>query len=223
MIEAAIFDMDGIIFDTERLACDVWRSVAGEAGFEMHDRLFLSCVGLNNRDTKSFVMREMGNGFPYDEIHETARERIRQEMDRHGPPEKTGIRTLLSFFKDHSIPIALATSTSEASARWMLNRAGLSPYFSALAFGCEVSKGKPAPDIFLLARDRLSKTRIIDPSKIVVFEDSPAGLTAAGDAGMYCVFVPDLVEPPQNVLSRVWRRISRIDEAAKVEFYAGIS
>lgn len=222
MIEAAIFDMDGIIFDTERLACDVWRSAAGEASFEMDDRLFFACVGLNNRDTKTLVMAEMGPDFPYDDIHEKARERIRNEMDLNGPPEKPGIRTLLSFFAEQKVPLALATSTSEGSARWMLDRAGLTLYFSAFAFGCEVSQGKPAPDIFLLARDRLSIDGPVDARRTVVFEDSPAGLTAACDAKMNAVFVKDMVEPDKMVLSRIWKRVDRIDEAANSRFYAEI-
>ncbi len=222
MIDAAIFDMDGIIFDTERLACDVWRSVSGEAGFEMEYRLFFSCVGLNNRDTKTLVLTEMGSDFPYDEIHERARERIKAEMDRSGPPEKPGIRTLMRFLADRGIPIALATSTSEMSARWMLERAGIADFFSAFAFGSEVKKGKPAPDIFLLARDRITGSSPLLSERIAVFEDSPAGLIAACDAGMRAVFVPDMVEPPDEVLSRVWKRIARIDEAANSDFYAEI-
>lgn len=226
MIDAAIFDMDGIIFDTERLYIDAWRSSALEAGFEMKDRFFLSCVGRNDRDTRSLTLSEFGESFPYDAIHEKTRTKIFSRMEREGPPEKRGIRTLLEYFRDRKVPIALATSTSEQSARWMIERSGLTGYFTAFAFGTDVERGKPAPDIFVLAQERIAASSgshgRLHVSRICVFEDSEAGLRAAQAAGMRSVFVPDLVEPDTRVLERVWKRISRLDEAAWDGFYSGL-
>ncbi len=226
MIDAAIFDMDGIIFDTERLYIDAWRSSALEAGFEMRDRFFLSCVGRNDRDTRALTLAEFGDLFPYDAINEGTRQRIFSIMEREGPPEKPGVRRLLDFFKDRKVPVALATSTSEKSARWMMDRSGLSEYFTAFAFGTDVERGKPAPDIFVLAQDRLADSPVCGSpprtSHICVFEDSEAGLKAAQAAGMRSVFVPDLVEPDKGVLERVWKRITRLDEAACESFFYGL-
>ena len=219
MLNAAIFDMDGLLFDTERLCCEAWRSVSFTAGYKMEDALFFACVGRNNRDTRTIVMESCGPDFPYDDFNRKAREWMTERMKANGPPEKPGIRPLFEFLKAHSIPIALATSTSEKSARWMIERSGLTPYFSAWAFGSEVERGKPEPDIFRLA---LSRMGVLDPSKCVVFEDSPAGLTAAMAAGMKAVFVPDMIVPDEEILGRIWKRINVLDEAAFESFYSDI-
>lgn len=220
MIDAAIFDMDGLLFDTERLCCEAWRAVSSAAGYEMKDSLFISCVGRNERDTREIVLGAIGESFPYDEFKEQAGTWMMERMASDGPPEKPGIRELLRFLREQGVPIALATSTSERHARWMIERAQLSPYFDAYAFGCEVERGKPAPDIFLLAMKRLSRS---SPDRIAVFEDSEAGLRAASSAGMRPVFVPDMVLPSDETLRLVWKHITGLDEAANSAFYESIS
>ncbi len=219
MMHAAIFDMDGLLFDTERLCCDAWRAVSAESGWALEDSLFISCVGRNNRDTREIVMKALGDGFPYEEFDLKARAWMKARMAEAGPPVKPGVRELLGFLSGRKIPIALATSTSEASARWMIERAGLTAFFGAFAFGSEVRNGKPSPDIFLLAMNRLGVTAA---ASCVVFEDSPAGIKAAHSAGMKPVFVPDMVQPGSDVLSLVWKRIGRLDEAASGDFYRGL-
>jgi len=219
MLQAAIFDMDGLLFDTERLCCEAWRSVSFEAGYKMDDALFFACVGRNNRDTRTIVLESCGPDFPYDDFSDKARAWMTERMKVNGPPEKSGIRILFDFLSALSIPIALATSTSEKSARWMIERAGLTSYFSGWAFGSEVERGKPEPDIFQLALLRLG---VADPSKCVVFEDSPAGLTAALTAGMKAVFVPDMIVPDNEILGKIWKRIDSLDEAAFESFYSDI-
>lgn len=216
MVHAAIFDMDGLLFDTERLCREAWQSVAREDGYEMDDSLFLSCVGRNNRDTRDFVMKALGDAFPYERFNVRAREWMRVRMEESGPPEKPGARRILEYFAGSGIPAALATSTSEKSARWMIERAGLTGFFSAWAFGSEIERGKPEPDIFLLANKRLGS---FDPARCAVFEDSPAGLRAGTAAGMRTVFVPDLIAPSIELSPFVWKRIASLDEAALPSFY----
>jgi HAD superfamily hydrolase (TIGR01509 family) len=220
MIRAAIFDMDGLLFDTERLCCDAWRAVASAAGYAMEDELFFRCVGRNNRDTKGIVLDALGPEFPYDDFNRDAKAWMQARMAENGPPEKPGIRRLFDFLKSSNMPIALATSTSEKSARWMIERAGLSSYFTAFAFGSEVERGKPEPDIFLLARDRIgAATEVRRSDECAVFEDSPAGLRAAAAAGMKPVFVKDMVTPPAEVLALVWKEIRSLDQAASEAFF----
>lgn len=216
MLNAVIFDMDGLLFDTERLCCDAWRSVSTEAGYRMEDKLFISCVGRNNRDTREIVMQALGSEFPYEEFRIKAGALMMARMKENGPPEKPGIRALLDFLKSNDIPVALATSSSETSARWMIERAGLTPYFDAFAFGSEVEHGKPEPDIFLLARDRIGD---VPAQSCAVFEDSPAGLKAASSAGMRPIFIRDMVDPDPEVLALVWKRIGTLADAASSSFF----
>lgn len=211
--------MDGLLFDTEALCAKSWRIVSEQSGYVVSDELFYSCVGRNNRDTRELVLASCGTQFPYEDFNQKTRKWMNDWMSANGPPEKPGIRILFDFLKSCSIPIALATSSSEHSARWMIERAGLTSYFDAFAFGSEVSMGKPAPDIFLLAKERLGN---YEAEKCVVFEDSPAGLRAAASAGMKPVFIKDLIEPQSEVLSLVWKRIPSLENAACTAFYSDI-
>lgn len=217
MVHAAIFDMDGLLFDTERLCRDAWQTVAREDGYEMDDSLFIACVGSNSRDTRAYVLGALGADFPYERFSARAREWMRSRMERSGPPEKPGARRILEYFRASGVPVALATSTSEASARWMVERAGLAGFFDAWAFGSEVERGKPEPDIFLLAQSRLG---VPEAGRCVVFEDSPAGLKAASRAGMRTVFVPDLIAPNEELKPFVWKRVASLADAASPTFYA---
>lgn len=216
MIEAAIFDMDGLLFDTERLCCEAWRSVSRMEGWEMDDATFIACVGRNKKDTERIVREACGPDFPFERFDALAREWMMDRMKADGPPEKKGIRELFAYLASRNVPIALATSTSERSARQMIEWAGLTHWFSAWAFGSEVEKGKPEPDIFLLVKERLS---VKDASRCVVFEDSVAGLTAALAAGMKAVFVRDMIDPEQALLDRVWKNPRSLDEAASDSFF----
>jgi beta-phosphoglucomutase-like phosphatase (HAD superfamily) len=145
MLHAAIFDMDGLLFDTERLCCEAWTTISKDSGYRMDEALFFSCVGRNTHDTREIVMNACGSDFPFEEFNEKARIWMHDRMDRVGPPEKPGIRKLFDYLSFRKIPIALATSTSEKTARWMIERAGLTAYFSGWAFGSEVLHGKPEP------------------------------------------------------------------------------
>lgn len=219
MIHAAIFDMDGLLFDTERLCRDAWQAVARENGYVMDDSLFLACVGRNSSDTRSRVLETLGQDFPYERFAVLANGWMRARMEESGPPQKTGARRILEHFQGIGVPVALATSTGEKSARWMIERAGFTRFFSAFAFGSEVDRGKPSPDIFLLAKSRLGE---LSADRCVVFEDSPPGLKAAHSAGMLPVFVPDLVPAEPELQALAWKTILSLDEAASPSFYREI-
>lgn len=217
MVSAAIFDMDGLLFDTERLCAEAWRSVAAERGMRIPEELFLSCVGRNARDMRAIVSRACGDDFPFDDFTDRTRAWMSDRMLASGPPEKPGIRVLFDYFSAKNVPIALATSTREQTARTMIEQARLTHYFSAFAFGNQVEHGKPFPDIFLLAMRRLG---VETPSSCVVFEDSPAGLRAAHAAGMKPIFIRDTIDPDDETLSLVWKRANDLSQAAADSFYA---
>ncbi len=208
--------MDGLLFDTEALYLNSVRSVSASLGFTVSDELVHSTIGRNYTDSRILMKSALGPDFPYDELMAASKVWMKEQMAENGPPEKSGIRILFDFLQTKNIPIALATSTSEKTARHMIERAGLTRYFSAFAFGSEVKEGKPAPEIFLLARDRLGG---FPSGDCAVFEDSPAGLKAAHAAGMKSVFVKDLIEPEQAVLNQVWKRIDSLETAASDSFF----
>ena len=138
---AVIFDMDGVLFDTERLCASVWSECSRVAGYAISDEVFRMCVGRNDADTRELLRETLGSEFPYDTFKERVRLEMKSVMEANGPPPKKGAAALLQYLSDNQIPAALATSTSEETARWMIDKAGFSRFFSAYAFGSEVSKG----------------------------------------------------------------------------------
>ena len=212
MFKAVLFDMDGLLFDTERLYFDQWKKASEKAVLAFSDDLFFRCVGKNTDDTKKLLLDVLGKDFPFEQFYEETSNGAIDEIKSHGPPLKKGAKNILSFLKDKKIPIALATSTDKDMAMWMIEKAGFSEYFDAHAFGSEVQNGKPAPDIFLLAAKKLG----VKAAQCIVLEDSSYGLRAAHSAGMKTIFVKDLIDPPQEVLEKVWKRAKDLDVAKEM-------
>ncbi|MCQ2612437.1 MAG: HAD family phosphatase [Treponemataceae bacterium] len=206
---ACIFDMDGLLYDTETLCRRLWQEYAQEIGYTVTDELYASCIGHNETDVKEILRTNLGDGFPIQTLYAEIRKRMLKYFGTFGPPEKPGIRPLFDFLRENRIPMALATSNGESHARNMIERSKLTNYFDAWAFGEQVEHSKPLPDIFLLAARQLDMA----PEKCIVFEDSVAGLMAAQAAGMRNVFIKDLIEPPAEILEKVTWRLQKLDDA----------
>lgn len=206
---AAIFDMDGLMLDTERPAVSLWLQAAREYGRQVDESVPLSTVGLNEDGTRRRVLEACGEDFPYEAVRSRMYELYEAFLADQGPAHRPGLLTLLDALGGVGIPLAVATSTDREAALRKLDRAGILGRFKATACGDEVRSGKPAPDVFLLAASRLG----VVPATCVGFEDSPAGLRALAAAGIRSVFVKDMIEPPPEVLAGVWRRCGDLAEA----------
>ena len=209
---AVIFDMDGLMLDTERPAVDLWLEAARRHGWKLDQSVPLDTVGLNEAATRASVMAACGPQFPYDAVRAELVRLFTEKADREGIAHRPGLMELLDRLGALGIPLAVATSTDKSGALWKLERGGIGDRFTVLACGDEVAAGKPAPDIFLLAARRLG----VAPELCVGFEDSPAGLRGLAAAGMRSVFVKDMIEPPEEVLRTVWRRCGDLAEAARL-------
>ncbi len=202
--------MDGLMLDTERPAVSLWLRAASEHGWDIDESVPISTVGLNEAATRERVLEACGASFPYGAVRARMIALYEEFLSGEGPRHRPGLLALLDRFAEVGVPLAVATSTDRKAALAKLERAGILGRFSALACGDEVSRGKPAPDIFLLAAARLGA----DPRACVGFEDSPAGLSALSAAGIKSVFVKDLIEPPADIASTVWRRCGDLFQAA---------
>ena len=187
---AVIFDMDGLMFDTERLARDAWRRAMADHGYSLDDDVYLSVVGRTVDGACRAFVDAFGPGLPIAQI-EAAKARYLREMLEPSPPLKHGLFALLEGIEQLGLPMAVASATARAEVERRLVNAGLLQRFGAIAGGDEVTHGKPAPDLFVLAAARLGA----NPRDCVVLEDSEAGIKAAAAAGMAPVMVPDLVGP----------------------------
>lgn len=196
MIKGAIFDMDGLMFDTERLALEGWLSAAEVFHYPITAVTVSKIRGVNVATSRQIFKEEFGNTVDYDAAKQYRDEYVNRMIAENGVPVKTGLHVLLKYLKDSKVKIAVATSSNRKHAENYLKSALVYEYFDAFVFGDEVKNGKPAPDIFLKAAEHLS----LKPEECVVFEDSPNGIKAAYGAKTKIIGVQDLTEYDESVL-----------------------
>lgn len=192
MIENVILDMDGLMFDTERLYVRSLEEYVGpKTGVVFPRENILKTLGCNHADFRRMFPALFGTAISFDACYAMIESWMKNEMETNGVPVKPGLYALLDALKASGIGIALATGTSRPIALEYLRRTDTLKYFDAFAFGDQVSRGKPDPEIFLLACGALGGR----PETTAVFEDSVNGLRAAHAGGFFSVCVPDLVDP----------------------------
>lgn len=192
MIQNVIFDMDGLMFDTERLYVRALEEYVGpETGVSFPRESILKTLGSNHADFRRMFPVLFGTAIAFDDCYAMIESWMTREMELHGVPVKPGLYALLDALKADGVRIALATGTSKPIALDYLRRTDTLKYFDAFAFGDQVAHGKPNPEIFLLACRALDA----DPKETAVFEDSVNGLRAAHAGGFFSICVPDLVDP----------------------------
>ena len=188
---AVIFDMDGLMLDTEPLAMRAWSEAAAALGVAFDDALALAMVGRSFADCAAMVEAHYGDGYPVTELLGSWHASFDAIVERDGIAVKPGVRELLDWLSAQGIARGVATSTRRERARAKLADAALLPHFQTVVGGDDVARGKPAPDIYVEAARRLGAS----PPACLVLEDSEPGVRAALAAGMTTVMVPDLHAP----------------------------
>ena len=191
---AVIFDMDGLLIDSERVILDCWRATAAAQSLALDDALWLSMVGLHEAGCTELLQGLLGA--EQAERLTLACHRRYDQLLESGLPLKRGARELLQLLSGCGVPLAVATSTRRDRARLKLMRSGIDGYFSHVVTSSDVLHAKPAPDLYLLAAQRLG----IAPGECVALEDSEFGVRAASAAGIRVIQVPDLI--PATDLTR---------------------
>lgn len=184
--KALIFDMDGLILDTESVYRMAWQQAASEYGYRMSDEFYSGFIGRRTADCTEMLFENYGRDFPLSTFLKRSDQLYREHFNNNGIQIKPGLFELLDFLDNSHIPKAVATSTGLANALLCLGQ--LASRFTHIITGDEVNLGKPAPDIFLLAAGRLR----LAPQQCLVLEDADAGVQAASAAGMPVIIVPDL-------------------------------
>ena len=193
--EAVIFDMDGVIFDTEHLAMNLWIQAADELGIPGIAEIYPSVIGTTTVRTHEILAEYYGVSFPREEFDRRIRELYHEHYDREGLPVKPGVPELLASLAANHVPLALASSTHSDLVRRELRDAGFLDYFDVVIGGDMVTHSKPHPEIFLRAAAALHAA----PENCYVIEDSFNGIRAAAAAGAHPLMVPDLLQPTEEI------------------------
>ena len=193
--QAVVFDMDGVIFDTERLVIEFWKEVAKKHNIPNIEHTCIQCLGTNRVRTREIFLENYGADFPFDPYRAEVTELFNTHYKGVPLPTKPGVRELLSYLQEQDIKVGLASSTAQHLVRDEIGTAGLLPYFQTLVCGDMVEHSKPAPDIFLKACEILNA----NPTKSIAIEDSFNGIRSAHCAGMTPIMVPDQVQPTDEI------------------------
>jgi len=194
-MKTVIFDMDGLLVDSEVRAIKAWREVANEYGIPDIEALFPYMMGTNPETRRVIFEKHYGTAYNFPECNEKVRDLAHKYEEEEPIPLKKGAKELLSFLSENGYKIGLASSGKRETIERRMKGHGLWQYFDVVISGEMVKISKPDPEIFLLCAEKLG----VSPSDSTVLEDSPNGITAAKAAGMRPVMVPDLYMPEKNI------------------------
>lgn len=209
MTDGFVFDMDGILFDTERLFNQCFAKAGIEYGMPDMDYLIEACIGRSTVESKKICMERLPEDFPYDEMQAKIRELFNKSLAEGGMPVKPGVYLMLEYLKANRYPIGLASSSSRKSVMHHLEEAHMTEYFSAIVCGDSVERGKPEPDIYLKVLEMMN----LRGKNVYAFEDSPSGLMAATRAGIKAIMIPDQIPYNEELKPYVFEHFNSMTAA----------
>ena len=211
-IRGILFDMDGVVIDSERLFTRFWMASAADLGFPMTRDQALQLRSLRREQGIEKMHAFFGPTANFDEIRAHRIELMEAHIALYGVDEKPGIRELLAFLKENGIPCAITSSSALPVIRERLGRLGILEDFTALCSGKDVPNGKPFPDIYLAGAAAIG----VAPENCLAIEDSPTGLESAWRAGCMGVFVPDQDQPDEVTLSRAFAKADSLTDVMEL-------
>lgn len=207
-IKAVIFDMDGVILNTEPLLAKYWCMAAREFGFSMEYEQALTLRSMCEKYASPFLKKTFGEGFDYKAVRARRKELMNKDIEENGLELKPGIKELLDYIDTTELKAAVATATDMERAERYLKSVGLYERFDKICCGPMVKNGKPDPDLYLFAAEQIG----ISPSECIAIEDSPNGIKSAYGAGMNTIMVPDLSQPDSELEKMLFRKCGGLIE-----------
>ncbi len=207
-VKLAIFDMDGLMLDTEEMYINLALQVAQENHYPITKDLIEKTIGLNSIASRQVLIEYLGKDFPIDDYNTILREKTMYKITHEEIKKKDGLMELLDYFDRKNSLKAVATSTSRYKAEILLKNSRLWNRFNYVICGDDVKNGKPAPDIYLKVCEDLK----ISTKDAIVFEDSLNGLKSAYSAGIRCILVPDKVDIPEEARKLAYKIYSSLCE-----------
>ena len=212
MIKAVIFDMDGLLLDTEKLLVRFWVQAANEMGFPMTREHALSIRSLHKSFAVPYLKGIFGEEFDYYAVRGRRMELMREHLGDDPPELKSGAVELLEYLNSEKIPAAVCTATDYERTRDYLTKTGIFERFDRIVCATMVERGKPKPDIYLYAAEQLG----LLPSECIALEDSPNGVLSASGAGCRTVMVPDLTQPDSELVSLIYKKADSLSEVIHI-------
>lgn len=214
-IKAVLFDMDGLMFDTEKLSTQAYIKAAEKQGYKMSVEETHLVLGFNVESTYKFFeqyFEKLDNGVDGKKLVDYHYEYIENILYTKGPDKMPYLEELLDYLKENNYKIAVASSSDLDHIKNNLEKTGVNHYIDVIASGEEVENGKPAPDVFLLAAERLN----ISPENCLVLEDSKFGIKAANSANMRVIMVPDSIEPDEEIMKLTYKIVANLSEVVTI-------
>lgn len=212
MICAVIFDMDGVLIDTEKHYNAAWCQAATEAGFPFtreHALLLRSCEA---KEGEKLMQGIFGPSFDYYAIRERRRELVRERLAQYGLEKKPGVEETLRFLRAKGIKTAVATATALDITKSHLTTIGVCDLFDSVVSAKNVAHGKPEPDVYLYACEQIGER----PQDCMAVEDSPNGIMAAYRAGLRTVMVPDLTQPDEELTKYLYACVNSLSDLCEL-------
>jgi HAD superfamily hydrolase (TIGR01509 family) len=207
-VRGVVFDMDGLMFDTERVFVQAWDAVGERMGVGKAGDMVLKTIGMSTQSAYGLWTARFGEDFDMDALRAHTRAFLRAYYQTHDTPLKPGLFEALDALKARGLALAVASSTKRAEALGHLDGAGVTGYFDALIFGDMVERTKPDPEPYRRACQALG----LGPEVCLALEDSPSGIRSAHAAGLRVAMIPDLYPPDADILSRLCARLDSLAE-----------
>lgn len=207
-INALIFDMDGLIFDSERVVQRSWNRCGEILGLGQIGEHIYEMLGFNVVRREKHLKMLYGQDFPMEEFNTITRRIFREIADAEGVPMKPGVKELLDFAKSHNMKTAVATSSRREHSTMLLKRADIWECFDGAVFGDMVTNAKPDPEIYLKAAEAVG----VLSEQCIALEDSPAGIQSSYAAGMYPIMIPDMVQPTDEIRGLCWKCFGSLED-----------
>lgn len=201
MIKAIIFDMDGLMIDSERVTFECYQEILKGMNLTMDEEFYKTLLGKPLKGIYQRFYDVYGNDFPIEDVIKDVHALMAKRFETEGVPIKTGLKSLLEYLKENNYKTIVATSSNRDRVDTILSQAQITDYFDDSICGDEVTKGKPNPEVFLKSCQKLG----VNVDEAIVLEDSEAGIQASYDAGIKVICIPDMKYPEKQYAEKTFK------------------
>ncbi len=206
MIKAIIFDMDGLMIDSERVTFECYQEILKGMNLTMDEEFYKTLLGKPLKGIYQRFYDVYGNDFPIEDVIKDVHALMAKRFETEGVPIKTGLKSLLEYLKENNYKTIVATSSNRDRVDTILSQAQITDYFDDSICGDEVTKGKPNPEVFLKSCQKLG----VNVDEAIVLEDSEAGIQASYDAGIKVICIPDMKYPEEEFAAKTLKIVDSL-------------